>query len=137
MQRYIIRRALLNIPVIMVVLIFVFGLLRLQPGDVLLASIEETGNYSKEQLDQFRKELGLADPIHIQFVKWTGGVLTGNFGNSLWTGQPTWTRFWAAVGVSIELTIIALSLGVFIGIPIGILSAIHQDTILDYGGRLM
>jgi peptide/nickel transport system permease protein len=137
MQRYIIRRALLNIPVILIVLIFVFGLLRLQPGDVLLASIEETGNYSKEQLDQFRKELGLADPIHIQFVKWTGGVLRGDFGNSLWTGQPTWTRFWSAVGVSIELTIIALLLGVMIGIPIGILSAIHQDTLLDYVGRLI
>jgi ABC-type dipeptide/oligopeptide/nickel transport system permease component len=45
---------------------------------VLLASIEETGNYSPEQLQQFRIELGLADPIHIQFVKWTSGVLRGN-----------------------------------------------------------
>src|SRR5437867_437403 len=99
MQRYIIRRALLNIPVILIVIIFVFLLLRLQPGDVLLASIGETGNYSPEQLEQFRKELGLSDPIYVQFVKWTGGVLRGNFGNSLWTGQPTWTRFWQAVGV--------------------------------------
>ncbi len=137
MQRYIIRRAILNIPVILVVVIFVFLLLRLQPGDVLLASIGETGNYSPEQLEQFRKELGLSDPIHIQFVKWTGGILRGDFGNSLWTGQPTWTRFWQAIGVSIELTIIAIVLAWIIGIPIGIFSAVSQDTAIDYVGRLV
>ena len=137
MQRYIIRRAILNIPVIIIVMVFIFLLLRLQPGDVLLASIGETGNYSPEQLEQFRKELGLSDPIHIQFVNWTGNLLQGDFGNSLWTGQPTWTRFWQAVGVSIELTIIAIVLAWVIGIPIGILSAVSQDTALDYIGRLI
>ena len=137
MQRYIIRRAFLNIPVIILVMIFIFGLLRLQPGDVLLASIGETGNYSPEQLELFRRELGLSDPIHIQFVNWVGGVVRGDFGNSLWTGQPTWDRFWSAVGVSIELTIIAFFLGILIGIPIGILSATRQDTPIDYVGRLI
>jgi len=136
-QRYIIRRAFLNIPVIILVMIFIFGLLRLQPGDVLLASIGETGNYSPEQLELFRRELGLSDPIHIQFVNWVGGVVRGDFGNSLWTGQPTWDRFWSAVGVSIELTIIAFFLGILIGIPIGILSATRQDTPIDYVGRLI
>lgn len=137
MQRYIVRRAFLNIPVIIIVVIFVFGLLRLQPGDVLLASIEETGNYSAEQLELFRKELGLADPIHIQFVNWVSGIVRGDFGNSLWTGQPTWDRFWSAVGVSIELTLIAFLLGILIGIPVGILSATNQDTAIDYVGRLI
>jgi len=136
-QRYIIRRAFLNIPVIILVMIFIFGLLRLQPGDVLLASIGETGNYSQEQLELFRRELGLSDPIQIQFVTWVGGVVRGDFGNSLWTGQPTWDRFWSAVGVSIELTIIAFFLGILIGIPVGILSATRQDTPIDYVGRLI
>src|SRR3972149_1210071 len=137
MQRYIIRRAILNIPVIIIVMVFIFGLLRLQPGDVLLASIGETGNYSPEQLELFRRELGLSDPIQIQFVTWVGGVVRGGFGNSLWTGQPTWDRFWSAVGVSIELTIIAFFLGILIGIPVGILSATRQDTPIDYVGRLI
>lgn len=128
----------MNIPVLILVAVATFGLIRLVPGDVLMNMIAETGNYSQEKLDQIRAELGLADPIYVQFGKWVWRLVTKfDWGNSLWTGRPTWSEFWNAAKVTVELALIAFVLSIIIGIPIGILSAIKQDTIPDYIGRLV
>lgn len=140
MHRYVVRRVLLNIPVLLLVAIGTFVLLRLMPGDAVLVMLQEQrgiGVAAQESIQRFREELGLGEPVHIQFIKWIGGLLRGDFGRSLWSGEPTWNEFWRAAKVTIELSLIAFILNVLIGVPIGVFSAIKQDTLADYVGRLI
>lgn len=143
MQRYIIRRVLLNIPVLLLVIVGTFALIRVARGDVITAMLQEAEGaggataMQREAIQQLRRELGIGDPVHIQFVKWAAGLVRGDFGRSLWTGEPTWDRFWRAAKITFELSFIALVLNILIGVPIGVLSALKQDTLADYIGRLI
>lgn len=137
MHRYIIRRVILNIPVLILVALVTFILMRMVPGDAVTQMLEETGNYSQDKLDKIRQELGLADPVPIQFVNWIGGIARGDWGDSFWTGESSWSRFWRGATITFQLSLMAFGFSIIIGIPIGIFSAIRQDTIPDYIGRLI
>lgn len=136
MQAYIIKRILLNIPVLLIDSILVFSLMRLVPGNTLIAMIGDTGNIPQSEMASLSKELGLDKPFVTQYLVWMKGVIHGDFGRSLWTRGPTWTRLTDALPVTSELALIAIIVGVSLAIPIGVLSAWKQDTGVDYLGRL-
>jgi peptide/nickel transport system permease protein len=82
-----------------------------------------------------RRQLGLDEPVTVQFLHWFGGILHGDFGRSFLSERPTLGEFAKGAPVSLELGIIALLSGLLIGIPIGVLSALKQDSIPDYFSR--
>lgn len=137
MHVYIARRLLLSIPVLFTVTVLTFLMLRLVPGDVTLTRIAEGGIYSPEKLEAIREELGLNEPLPVQFGNWLGGVVRGDFGRSLQTDRPTISTFASAARITVELGVLAIILGLIIALPIGILSAVKQDTLPDYVGRII
>ena len=89
MLRYIVHRLLLMIPTLLGVAILVFLLLRVMGGDPVEVMLRGEGaNVSQEVIETERTRLGLDRPIYIQFGKWLGGMVTGDFGVSMWTGKP-------------------------------------------------
>jgi peptide/nickel transport system permease protein len=133
MTTYAIRRLLLAVPTLVVVMLAVFSIIRLLPGDIVRLMVAEQ-NYAVDE-NALREDLGLNDPILVQFAKWTGGVLTGDLGESLWTKRAISTELRQRFPVSMELGIYSVIIGLLIALPVGILSAIRQDTWMDYLGR--
>ncbi len=136
MREYIVRRLLYGLATLWGVSIIVFFLVRLIPGDAVYLLLGEEVR-SKEQADALRHELGIDKPILNQYVDWTLGILRGNFGNSLYDGNPVFGRIMKRIPISLEIAILALMLGILLAIPIGVISAIRQDTGLDYVLRVL
>ncbi len=137
MRAYITRRLLLLIPTLLIVTIIVFCAVRFVPGSVIelmAAQIGEAENM-EEAIQSIKHGLGLDVPIYVQYGRWLGGILTGNLGKSLWTGRSIGEEMLNRLPVSIELGILALITALLIALPIGIISAIRQDTATDYIGR--
>lgn len=137
MQVYIARRLLLTVPVLFAVALLTFVMLRLVPGDVTLTRIAEGGIYSPERIEALRQELGLTDPLPVQFMHWIGGFARGDLGRSLQTDRDTLRTFGRASRITIELSVLSILLGLIIAVPVGILSAVKQDTPADYVGRMI
>lgn len=136
MHRYIIRRLLLNIPVLFGVTLLVFSLIRILPGDVVTSMVAESGNVSQADMDKLRERLGLDRPFHEQYLHWVAGIFRGDFGESLRSGIPVSERLFNALPISFELGILAISLALVIAIPAGIISALYRNSPIDYGSRL-
>ena len=132
MQQYIVRRLILSLPVIFFVMVLTFILMRLVPGDVTMTRITEGAGYNEEVIERLRERLGFNDPLHVQFGKWFGNVLQGDFGRSLDTERPTFNTFIRAARVTLELGLVSITIGMVIAIPIGVLAAVKQDSIADY-----
>jgi peptide/nickel transport system permease protein len=137
MQRYILRRLLLAVPVMVLVALFAFGVMRLVPGDALMLMLAETGNISAEKLQQIRAEMGLDRPFIPQFLSWLGGVVRGDFGTSIWTGQPALTEIGKALPLTLEMGAMASVISLLVGLPVGIISAARRNRPIDYVGRLV
>ena len=141
MQAYIIRRLLLVIPTLLIASLIVFFAVRLIPGDVIDVMLAESGgSFSKKSDEEMRimieKRLGLDVPVHIQFGRWLKGIITrGDLGVSLWGGVPVTKEILERLPVTLELGIFGLATAVIISFPIGIYSAVRQDTVGDYIGR--
>jgi len=135
-RTYVIKRLLLNIPVLLLVSLIVFSLMRLIPGDAVIAQVGGTGNIPKSELQGLRKELGLDRPFVVQYAIWLGNALHGDFGKSLWTRGSTWGRLANALPITAEIAGLAIVVGILLAIPIGVLSATRQNTWVDYFGRL-
>jgi len=150
MRAYIIRRVLLIIPTLLVVTIVVFLMVRLIPGTVIeIIAFERSGQLSGGQgpnvettmtmeklADEIRHELGLDVPVHIQYGRWIAGIFTRfDFGTSLWTSKPLIEEIGRRLPVTFELGVLAFIIAQLVALPVGIISAIRQDTWLDYLGR--
>jgi len=139
MQNYIVRRLLLIIPTLLLVTIIIFITVRLIPGDVIdqmARANMATGSVDFDALrEKISGELGLDVPIHVQYGRWIAGVLKGDLGNSLWSRRPVTEEISKRLPVSLQLGVMALSISLLISIPIGVYSAIRQDTIGDYIAR--
>ena len=137
MRTYIIRRLLLLIPNLFIVASLVFLLVRLIPGDVIDAMVSEVGPGTSGAMDRaaIERRLGLDVPIHVQYGRWIGQVLQGNLGTSLRGDEPVVEQILPRLPVTFELGVFAVLIGLLISLPIGIYSAIRQDTAADYGGR--
>jgi peptide/nickel transport system permease protein len=136
-QRYIARRILLAIPSLLLVTLFIFSLVRLLPGDVVIARVAEGGFADEEQLAKMRADLGIDRPFVTQYLDYLGGLVRGDLGNSLWTSDPVRSQIASRLGVSIRLAVMALLMAIIIAIPLGIVSAVRRNTWLDYGARFI
>jgi peptide/nickel transport system permease protein len=124
------------IPTILFVTLIAFALLRIMPGDFLVAQMAESrGSVSEEQMQVWREELGLDTPAPLAYVQWIGGVVTGDWGTSFWQNKPVLQVIGRALPISFQLGFMALVIGLIIAIPVGVASAIYQDTWIDYIGR--
>ena len=138
MTNYIVKRLLLLIPTIFFVSVIIFFLVRFVPGsavDVIMSPLSQGGAI---QVDRAAIEhaLGLDVPAHIQYVRWIGNIfLHGDLGTSIIQGKPVLEMVLAKVPVTLELGLLALVISTLIGLPIGIYSAVRQDTWGDYFGR--
>lgn len=130
MGRYILRRLLAIIPVLLGISVIVFALVHLVPGDVVSVLLGPTA--TPEARDALRKIFGLDKPLVVQYFVWLGDVLRGDFGDSLRTGQPVLSSILDRFSVTLELTGLAMVVALLIGIPAGIIGAIKQYSKLDY-----
>jgi peptide/nickel transport system permease protein len=126
------RNLLLIVPTIWGVTLFVFLLIRLIPGDAVIAKIGESGRLGPAEIQQIRDELGLSDPIHIQYVRWLGGAVTGDFGRSFESGQPVFDIALRRAPVSLEIAFLAIVFSLLVGLPLGLVSAVRQDSVADH-----
>ncbi|MGZ8202452.1 MAG: ABC transporter permease [Burkholderiales bacterium] len=131
MTRYVLNRVLLMIPTLIGVAILVFFLLRLAPGDPVQMMLEGA-NVPQHVVDAERARLGLDKPIYVQFIKWFGAVLTGDFGLSIWTGRPVLHEIGIRLELSLQVAVMATILAILIAVPLGTLSAIFKDTWIDH-----
>jgi peptide/nickel transport system permease protein len=135
MRSYVLRRLALAIPTLVIVSVIVFSIMRFMPGDVVLRMVE--GHAYAPTVEALRRELGLDRPAYVQYAEWIGGiVLRGDFGHSYWTRQPILEEFVRRFPVTLELAALTILVSVVIGILIGIVSAVRQDTVSDYVGRI-
>ena len=132
MLRYIVQRVLLMIPTLLGVAILVFAMLRLMGGDPVEVMMRGDGaNVPQAVIEQERVRLGLDRPLYVQFGKWLGGMATGDFGVSMWTGKPVSQEIASRLQLSLQVAVMATVLAVLIAIPLGTLSALYKDTWID------
>lgn len=126
---YILRRLLNVIPILLIVSFAVFSMLLLLPGDPTMAIL---GEYAGEaQREALRIKMGFDQPIWVQYTHWLGAMLTGDFGRSLRTNEYVVDMLFARVPVTLELTVLSLSLSVVVGVPLGVVAAIRRGRMLD------
>ena len=136
MTEYIIRRLLSAIPSLVLVSIIIFSLVRLVPGDVVMARLAEGGYADEEQLAAMRADLGIDRPFVTQYIDWASKAIRGDFGESLWDSKPVLPTIAQRMRVSIQIAIMAIIISIGIAIPMGVISAVKQDTVPDYAARL-
>jgi peptide/nickel transport system permease protein len=136
MLRYVANRIILMIPTLLGVAILVFFLLRLAPGDPVQMMFEGA-NVPQHVIDAERARLGLDQPIYVQFAKWFGALLAGDFGVSVWTGRPVLHEIGIRLELSLQVAIMATILAVLIALPLGTLSAVFKDTWIDHFVRVI
>ena len=137
MTTYVIRRLLLIIPTLLILTILVFFLVRFLPGNVI-DLLEADMEYRDMEIDReaLMRLLGLDVPFYVQYARWMEGIfLHGTLGKSLFAGHTVEEKILAGLPVTIQLGAMALVLGQLIALPVGIYSAIRQDTPADYVGR--
>ena len=138
MKAYIIRRLLLMIPTLFILTLLVFLAVRFIPGDIIDLML---GQMQYQYDDSFDREalermLGLDVPVYVQYGRWLGDILLrGTLGVSMVGVVPIEERILARLPVTIELGVMAIVIGLVIALPVGIYSAIRQDTAADYTGR--
>lgn len=137
MRAYFIKRLLALIPTLVFATLIVFFLIRLVPGDIIDLMVSQHDVSEVEVTRKtLEKALGLDVPIYVQYYRWMKGiVLHGDLGNTLWVETPVTEEIMARLPVTLELGIIGLVIGFSLAIPIGVYSAIRQDTAGDYIGR--
>ena len=133
LPKYFLKRLLVAIPSLLIATVIVFSLVRLIPGDVVVLMMEE--NQYADDIEAMRAKLGLNRPIYVQYFQWVGRALRGDLGDSLYTRRPVVSELLARVPVSLELGAVAIFFAIVLGIPVGILSAVRQDTARDYAAR--
>jgi peptide/nickel transport system permease protein len=138
-QTYIIRRVLINIPVIWLVATLVFFATSVLPGDFVLQRLTSNDSVENATPDQrikhladVRKELGLADPVGVRYLKYLGRLVRGDFGTSFANGQPALEPFRDGIPYTLQLGLMTFFVAIVTSVPIGVLSAIRQDSWPDY-----
>ena len=135
MLTYIIRRLAIAVPTLILVSIFVFTLQKLLPGDPALILAGE--DRDPAAIEFVRQKYHLNEPIALQYTYWVQGVVQGDMGVSLRSGQPVLKLIADKLPVTIQLAIMALIIAFSIGVPMGILSAVKKGTMLDYAANVV
>ncbi len=139
-MRYIAQRILFYIPMILLVTILAFVLMRVIPGDpalMILAGVTGDGSFTQEELANLRHELGTDRPIYIQYVNWIWNLIRGDLGMSMFYRTPIVEELGPRIPATFELALMAIIMSVFLAVPLGALSAVKQDSALDYAARIV
>ena len=139
LQRYIAIRFLLFIPTVFLVTLGIFLLMRVIPGDpalLRLTGISGEGSYTQQDLDNLRQNLGTDKPIYEQYRIWIWDLIRGDLGTSLYSNTPVTDEIAPRLPLTIELAILATVLSLIIAVPLGAVSALHQDSLVDYAARI-
>lgn len=135
MFRHILRRLLLAIPTLFAVVTIIFLVVRVVPGDPARAVL---GDYaSEETIEAYREQMGLNEPLLIQYRDYMLGLLRGDLGDSLINRQPAWDQIQGLLPHTLQLAFAAIVIALVIGIPTGVLSAMRRNTPLDYITRVV
>src|SRR6266851_7031630 len=139
MWQYIVKRLLLMIPTLIGAALVIFLLMNIIPGDVALLVIggDQGGDINAHELAKLLEQLGLNRPLYEQFLSWLWGVVTLDFGKSLWTGAPILEEIMIRLPLTLEVAIFATIVSTIIAIPLGTLAAIRQDSWVDYVVRVV
>ena len=135
MQQYIMRRLLLFIPTLFLVSVMIFVMLRIVPGDpalLVLAGPDGEGSFTEEQYQNMKERLGLNDPLYLQYFTWAEGMVTFDWGTSIQTNEKVTEMFKRRYPVTLQLALLSFLVIATVGIPIGVLAAVKQDTWIDY-----
>lgn len=134
LRRYIFVRVLSTIPMLLILVTLVFFILRVIPGDPALAVLREGA--SEEQLQSFRVATGLDQPLHIQYLRFIGGVIQLDFGESMTRNVPVIDEIKTFFPATLELALAAMSVTATVGIFFGVYAAYHRKKISDYSIRV-
>lgn len=138
MLKYIQKRLLRLIPILLVITFVTFSLMYLASGDPAQKKLVAQGIVPDDAaLEAEREEMGLNDPFLIRYGKWLVGFLTGDLGESYSNGQPVSGLLWTAMGKTAAVAVCALALSLVISLPLGIWSAVRQNTFIDYLVRFL
>ncbi len=136
MRAYIIRRILLLIPTFLLLSILVFLSVRFIPGDVIDVMEGRMNNLVQIDREAVEKMLGLDQPVHVQYGRWVGGMLfEGTMGETLLGGWSVEEKILGRLPATVQLGVMAILIGLLIGLPVGIYSAMRRNTAADYVGR--
>ena len=135
MLRHIGRRLLLAIPTLLAVVTIIFVIVRVAPGDPAVAAL---GDYaSEEAVAALRERMGLNEPLWKQYLTFLGDLARGDLGRSLISETPVIDQIAFVLPYTLELTAAAIVVGLVLGIPIGVITAIRRNTGVDYAGRIV
>jgi peptide/nickel transport system permease protein len=137
MASYIIRRTLLMVVTLIGLSIVIFAMLRLVPGNIADILFDAAGFIDPAEKAQLEEELGLADPIPVQYWHWIVGLLQGDLGFSYVSELPTIDEIAPRLPITAKLAVLALFFSVIFGLPLGVISAVHQNSKLDYFLRVI
>lgn len=134
MLGYTIRRILVSVPILLVVVTLVFLLVRLAPGDPAVAAL---GDYaSQDAVERMRERMGLNAPLWLQYVRYLNQLLHGDLGRSLINDVPVTQQVKRVLPFTLELTLGGIFFGTLFGVPLGVLTALRRNSLLDYFGRI-
>ena len=139
MRQYALKRIALIVPTVLLVTIIVFTVMRLLPGDPALVILSEgDASFTQEELEDLRRQLGTDRPIVVQYVDWIGGLVQGDLGTSIWrSGQPVTKLVGDRIFRTLELAVLAILIAVVFAVPLGVISAIKPDSVIDYFSRVV
>lgn len=136
MIRYIVRRLLTALPVLFLISVLSFSFIELAPGDAVAAMLmQSSGSLSgmtTEQLERLREMHGFDKPAHIRYLKWMQGMAEGNFGYRFRDRRPVTTLLAERIPPTLELMAVSLLIATVLGITLGVISALRQNSLLDY-----
>ena len=141
MRAYAIKRLLLFVPTLVMVSLVAFFLIRVLPGDAalsILSGYEGSGSatFSEEELASLRKKLGTDKPLSEQYGRWVWGMLHADFGDSFWYDRPVTEDIKFRFPITLQLTVMAIIVSLMVAVPIGVISAVKQDTWVDYVAKI-
>jgi peptide/nickel transport system permease protein len=132
---YLVRRLLLVVPTLVGVTVISFALTNLLPGNPAL--VKAGALATPEVVQEIERQMGLDRPLPVQYWRYVSGLLRGDLGESASTGRPVLEDFRQRVPATLELTLASLLVAVVIGVPLGVLSAVHRDSVLDHVSRVL
>jgi peptide/nickel transport system permease protein len=133
--RYLGHRLLLVIPTLIGVTLITFAITHLLPGNPALVKAGPLA--TPEYVEEMERAMGLDRPLWVQYGRYVGGILRGDFGESAATGRPVLEDFLQRVPATLELTLASLLIAALVGIPLGVLSAVHRDSAVDHLSRVV
>ena len=140
MGQYTIRRLMLFLPTIILATMLVFALFWIVPGDaaymILTGGDDDPAAVDLDQLERLKEELGLNRPIYAQYGYWLWDIVRGDLGTSIWYRIPVWDELQDRFYVTMQLAVMAIIMAFVVAVPLGVFSAVKQDSWGDYSSRI-